>query len=420
MSEFINNREKKQNDDNRKFRQEKLKELILRLHDNEDFNTVKKEFEEVFGKISATEISELEQELIREGMKVEEVQRLCDVHSAVFKGSIDEIHGYTSERVTEGHPINTMLIENEAIGQFINIKFMFHLDLFKDHDNEQTRGKLKKDLRTLYEIDKHYLRKENLLFPYLEKYGVYGPAKVMWGVDDEIRKEIKDTIKMIEDRDSLSDAIVFQIEELIHKVNEMIFKEEKILLPMTEEKLTQDEWFSIQEESDNLGYTFIEQPDKWIPKKIDDGIDKEPTLHEHLPDGKIRFETGLIGTKELEFMLNAMPVDLTFIDQDDVVRYFSNGTERIFPRTKAVIGRTVQNCHPPQSVHMVEKLLRDFKNGKKEVENFWIQMRGMFVYIRYFAVRDHEGNYLGTLEFTENIKGIKELEGEKRLLSDDE
>ncbi|MNM94909.1 hypothetical protein D3C81_1073290 [compost metagenome] len=115
--------------------------------------------------------------------------------------------------------------------------------------------------------------------------------------------------------------------------------------------------------------------------------------------------------------MNHLPVDLTFIDENDVVRYFSHGKERIFARTKAVIGRTVQNCHPPQSVHVVNELLADFKSGKKDAEDFWIPIKDMFVYIRYFAVRSEDGRYLGTLEFTQNIAPIRALEGQKRILS---
>ena len=128
-------------------------------------------------------------------------------------------------------------------------------------------------------------------------------------------------------------------------------------------------------------------------------------------------ETGILSLKQLELFLNHLPVDITFIDQDDVVRYFSHGKERIFARTKAVIGRTVQNCHPPRSVHVVEELLADFKAGRKDTEDFYIKFRDKYVYIRYFAVRDEIGQYVGTLEFTQNIDPIQAIEGEKRILT---
>jgi DUF438 domain-containing protein len=136
-----------------------------------------------------------------------------------------------------------------------------------------------------------------------------------------------------------------------------------------------------------------------------------------ISEGYIKMETGILSLKQLELLLNHLPVDITFIDQDDVVRYFSHGKERIFARTKAVIDRTVQNCHPPRSVHTFEELLVDFKSGKKDSEDFWIKFKDKYVYIRYFAVRDEFGNYIGTLEFTQNIAPIQVIDGEKRMLS---
>src|SRR5690554_5919670 len=403
MSEFINNREVII--DNKNKRQEKLKSLILKLHDKNEFEEVKKEFEKDFGSISVQEITQLEQALIEDGMPVSEVQRLCDVHSSVFRGSIEEIHDVKKLKTSIGHPINTLIRENQALKNFLLVKFPFHFDLLKENDTKKNRNKIKNDLKYLKQIDKHYARKENLLFPYLEKYDIYGPAKVMWGKDDEVRYYLKD---LLADVDTLEiNKLEPKIKKLIDSLNEMIFKEEEILLPMAEENLTQDEWLKIQAESDEFGYAFIEKPDTWVPEKI--LVIEDKPKGNNINDGLVHFDTGLLTIKQLENMLNILPVDITFIDELDVVRYFSHGKERIFPRTKSVIGRNVQNCHPPKSVHIVQKILEDFKSGKKDSEDFWIKMHGMFVYIRYFAVRDEFNNYLGTLEFTQNIKHIREL-----------
>jgi len=415
MSEFINNREEYQKVNAQ--RQEKLKALILRLHDGESFESVKQEFEKEFGSVSVQEITQLEQALISQGMPVAEVQRLCDVHSAVFRGSIDEIHGITPIRSTMGHPVNTMLRENQALKNFLSVKFPFHLDLLKENDTPQNREKIKKDLEYIWQIDKHYTRKENLLFPYLERYGIYGPAKVMWGKDDEAREYIKELMQNVLTLDL--NTLLEKINQMVAALQEMMFKEEEILLPMAEEYLTQDEWLKIQEESDEFGYAFIEKPEIWIPKKAIDVEETEDLLLEpSITDGVIKFDTGIINLKDLELMLNTLPVDITFIDKDDVVRFYSHGKERIFARTKSVIGRNVQNCHPPKSVHIVNKILEDFKSGKKDHEDFWIKMQDMFVLIRYFAVRDENNNYVGTLEVTQNIKPIQEITGEKRLLEE--
>ena len=207
------------------------------------------------------------------------------------------------------------------------------------------------------------------------------------------------------------------LKHVIKEVTEMIFKEENILFPMALQTLTEDEWVKIAAESDEIGYCLTAPQGVWKPIRHPLPIEEEKAEEVKPADGYIRFETGIVSVKQLETLLNHLPVDITFIDENDVVRYFSHGKERIFARTKAVIGRTVQNCHPPQSVHVVEELLRDFKSGAKDVEDFWIPVKDKFVYIRYFAVRDENGNYMGTLEFTQNVAGIRALEGEKRILS---
>jgi len=271
-------------------------------------------------------------------------------------------------------------------------------------------------LNLLWHVDKHYSRKENLIFPYLEKYGITAPPKVMWGVDDEIRAEIKGIRVELEKYHGNKEEIVKRTEALMNKVSEMVYKEENILFPMCKDTLTEDEWITIAGESGEIGYCLIEPAGVWKPKRVDaEKKDKEKVGGE--APGYVKFDSGSFKVEELEAMLNTLPFDITFVDKNDVVKYFSQGKERIFARTKAVIGRAVQNCHPPASVHVVEKIVEDFKTGKKDHEDFWIKMGGVFAYIRYFAVRDSEGNYMGTVEVTQNIKPIQELQGEKRLMS---
>lgn len=208
--------------------------------------------------------------------------------------------------------------------------------------------------------------------------------------------------------------IVEIIEHALHEIKEMIYKEESILFPMALETLTEDEWISIYKESDEIGYALIEPKTQWELNRINIS-----DTEENLPEaGHVSFETGFLTPEEISEILNSIPGDMTFIDKNDTVKYFSQGKERIFARTKAVIGRSVQNCHPPASVHVVDKILEDFKSGKKDHEDFWIKMGDLYVLIRYFAVRNKEGEYLGTLEFTQNIAPIKGIEGEKRLLSE--
>lgn len=423
MSELINNREYGAPQQSR--RQQLLKEIIKELHQGKSVEEVKARFEEAVGDVTVAEISAMEHALMEEeGIPVEEVQRLCSVHTAIFKGSIEDIHRSSKPEEQPGHPVHTFKLENREIERLVNFKLQLHLDKYRKEPGSEIVFKLLEDLNLLMDLDKHYSRKENLLFPYLEKYGIYGPTKVMWGVDDGIRMMIKETKGKLADGSADPETIGMDLERIIKEVNEMIFKEENILLPMALEKLTEDEWVSIARESDQIGFCLTAPEREWIPERVPlqpSDEEGEGTAQAGtgagVPQGYIKFETGVLSMEQLEAVMNHLPVDLTFIDENDVVRYFSHGKERIFARTKAVIGRTVQNCHPPQSVHVVNQLLEDFKAGRKDVEDFWIPVKDKFVYIRYFAVRSEDGRYLGTLEFTQNIAPIRELQGQKRILS---
>lgn len=405
MSELINNRHHKQ---------QKLKEVIMELHDGKTVEEVQEKFADVIEGVSPEEISAMEQSLISEGMPVEEVQRLCDVHAAVFKGSLADFHKEVQPEFIPGHPVDTFRQENRTLEKLMQEEIIPLIKEAKNDPNEEKKLALSQAFEQLWEIDKHYSRKENLLFPYLEKYGITAPPQVMWGVDDEIREQIK---KVRNPEPGLSLETLLPIaEDALHRVNEMIYKEENILFPMAMETLTPDEWANIEQESEQIGFCLYDPPRMApIPKEIKPSLPKETETSD---EGNLHFETGQLSLKLLTAMLDHLPIDFTFVDKDDVVRYFSNGKERIFHRTKAVIGRKVENCHPPGSVHVVEKLVEDFKSGAKDSEDFWLRLGDSYVLIRYFAVRDDNGEYLGTLEVSQNIKPLQEITGEKRLLSE--
>ncbi len=419
MSELINNREHTAQELTE--RQRTLKEIIKELHAGKSVEEVKARFAEAVGGVSVAEISAMEHALMtEEGIPVSEVQRLCSVHTSIFKGSIEDIHRPSGPEEQPGHPVHTFKLENREIERLVNFKLALHAEQFQKEDSPKVIYKLLEDLSLLMDLDKHYSRKENLVFPYLERYGIFGPTKVMWGVDDGIRAAIKDAKQLLTEYNGDREQIGQALAHIMSEVNEMIFKEENILLPMALSKLTEDEWLKIARESEEIGFCLTAPEREWIPERAKDPVEaiEQTEGTSATPQGFVRFETGIVSVQQLELLLNHLPVDLTFIDENDVVRYFSHGKERIFARTKAVIGRTVQNCHPPQSVHVVEKLLEDFKAGRKDFEDFWIPIKDKFVYIRYFAIRDAEGRYLGTLEFTQNIAPIRALEGQKRILSE--
>lgn len=401
MSELINNREK---------RKETLKEIIKQLHQGKSVEEVKGKFEEVFEGVSAAEISEAETELMQEGIPVSEIQGLCDVHASVFKGSIDEIHSPEKLIDIPGHPANILVQENKEINRILQKE----IEPNKAADTPEKQKLLAAGMENLLKIDIHYQKKENLFFPYMEKYGVTAPPKVMWGVDDEIRDLIKEVKRMLEQSMIEQQQITQKTGKILEKAKEMIFKEENILLPMLEEKLTAYEWKSIADESQEFGY-LIEQVPEWTPAKSEI---KQSVLEEHCgtENGKIQLPSGIFTIEQLTAMLNTLPFDITFVDKNDEVAYFSEGKERAFARTRSIVGRNVSNCHPPASVHVVEQIVADFKSGKKDHEDFWIQMGSKFILIRYFAVHDTQGKYLGVLEVTQDIAPIQQITGEKRLV----
>lgn len=407
MSEMINNREMPTMNPSK--RQAILVGIFKDLHDGKNVEEVKAHFDAFLGKITIDEISQLPHEEL-EGLSIAEMQRLYSAHTAIFKGRIEENPSINRPEEQPGHPVHTFKLENKEIDTLLKTRLQVHLELFEKEDSDQHVTLLMEDCSLLYDIDKHYSRKENLIFPYLEKYGIYGPTTNMWRIDDFIRDAIKDAKQKLTAYQGDKNGVMEVVNFIIREVSEMIYKEENILFQMALKNLTEDEWVKIARESDEIGFCLTGPAAEWKP-------DRKALDAKAISEGYIKMETGVLSLKQLELFLNHLPVDITFIDQDDVVRYFSHGKERIFARTKAVIGRTVQNCHPPRSVHVVEELLADFKAGRKDTEDFWIKFHDKYVYIRYFAIRDERGEYMGTLEFTQNIDPIQAIQGEKRILS---
>lgn len=388
-----------------------LGNIIKKLHDGVDKEEVKREFREKFDSVTSAEIVEMEQQLVKEGMPIEEIQRLCDIHADVFNMSIEEIHSREPEHEREGHPIRVLLDENRAIEKQLEQIAPLVVNYEKGQD-EDTRMVLLEKTQKLFDLNKHYDRKEKAIFPLMEKHGIDSPPQVMWAVDDEIREDLKAFYKDIEDKNYKGLELKFI--ELSKRIDDMILKEEKIMLPLITDLITEEEWLEVAYDSEEIGYCLVHPEKKWIPKSMQTaGITQE---NFSIQDEKIHFETGVLDVEQLMGILDALPVDVTFIDKDDKFRYFNQAEGRVFVRSKSALGRQVHHCHPPRSVEMVEQILSDFKSGKKDTESFWIEMKGMLIYINYKAIRSKSGEYLGTLEISHDVRPYQELQGEKRLL----
>jgi uncharacterized protein len=407
MSELINNSSG---------RKELLKHMILELHEGRAPEEVKKRLVELMAKIPYGEVVEVEQELISEGLPETEVLRLCDVHTQALEGSID-LSGMRI--VPPGHPVDTFKRENrelEAVVKKLNELFDKVEELYAGIGPVAFYNKLKALFNSLMDVDKHYRRKENLLFPFLEKYGITGPPKVMWGKHDETRVLLKNALESLSsatynDPDQVRFIIDVHLKPPAKAITDMIMKEEEILLPMTMDKLNDADWYDIYRQTNEIGYCLYDPVVEWKPEGI------QLSGQSSADEGNISLPSGKFSVEELMAVLNSLPVDLTFVDRNDKVKYFTQGKERIFDRNRAILGRDVRMCHPPSSVHIVDKIINDFKSGHADTAPFWIQMQGKFIHIEYFALRNEKGEYLGTLEVSQDLTTKRKLENEQRILN---
>lgn len=384
-------------------RLEKLKTIIKGLHQGKGVDEVKQEFAELIQNVGPGEIAAMEQQLVAEGLPPDEIKRLCDVHVAVFRQSLDQAAPLDAP---PGHPVHTFRKENAALGEVVAI-----IRQLLSEQEKASADVLAGEFARLAEIEKHYLRKENQLFPHMEKYGVTAPPQVMWAIHDDIRAQLKQIRAALPE--SGIGGIRAQADELLTAIEDMIYKEENILFPMCMQLFGAQDWAEVYRGEADLGYALVEPELGWLPPETaaEGASSDRPAGMKALP-----LDTGLLTLEQVNLMLTHLPVDLSFVDEHDTVRYYSEGPERVFPRSPGVIGREVHNCHPPKSLDMVNRILESFRAGTKDVAEFWLEMEGKFIHVRYYALRSVNGEYKGCLEVSQDVTAIRALEGQKRLL----
>ncbi|MCW3996864.1 MAG: DUF438 domain-containing protein [Candidatus Bathyarchaeota archaeon] len=392
-----------------------IKEAIRQLHAGVPPQQVKEKFRTVLEGIDSLEIAKIEDELIREGMKREDMQRLCDVHMAIFKDQIEK----QSLNLKPTQPISILMEEHKIMTKMAE-------DLLavadKIHNVADFRY-IEEDIHQIEHLasnftdsEKHYQREENVLFPYLEKHGISEPPSVMWMEHDKIRETKKKLLTVLQqamdpDKEKFKQNLWETANALANLLPSHFFKENNILFPTALSVFTQQEWIDIRKQFDQIGYCCFTPP-TLITAPSEAPLQPEiPT-----PSTLMQFENGNLTEPQLNSLLDTLPVEITFIDENDTVRYFNLPEKIIFVRTKAIIGRKVQNCHPAKSLDTVTKILDSFKSGRKNLAEFWINLSGRMIFIRFFAVRSPEGTYLGTMEVVQDVTDIQKLQGEKRLL----
>jgi len=396
-------------------KQDKLKKIILKLHHGAPVAEVKKDFGALIQGVSAAEVAEMEQALIENGMPVEEIQHLCEVHVEVFKSSLNREK--VSSKV-EGHPVQTLLEENKIARAKVRALKKAVLSWRFGMGNKET---VLSALDDLSKILIHYTRKENQLFPYLEKKEFTGPSRVMWGKHDEIRALFKEASAKVAQDDKSAVAI---LHPLAGKISRMIFMEEHILIPEAIRRLTDEDWAQIRIGEDAIGFAWVSPSALYDPHLVLAGAvlpkpqpqSKAVLSNTGASESLIELATGKVPPALLSRALAAMPVDISVVDAQDKVVYYSDSPHRIFPRSPAVIGRSVQNCHPQKSVATVNRILDAFRKKEKAEARFWLETGGRFILIEYIALYGADGVYEGTLEFTQDLTELRALQGQHRLL----
>ena len=397
-----------------------LKEIIQQLHSGVPPSEVKEKFKQVLTGISSSEIAEIEGELVKEGMPREELRRLCDVHLEVFREQLEKEK--TEIEIAPENPVNILVEEHKIL-----LRFLEEMDTVIKNVQQAKDAKIVSNvmpqLRHLAEdfldTEKHYLREENVLFPILEKHGVTEPPAIMWTEHTKLREQKKRFHELTANYDKMSfEAFKEQLCEVASSLYEVlsshIFKENNVLFPTALQVVTEQEWRDARREFDEIGYCCF-TPEELLARPEHEKVEKA-TVTATAPTGTLQFDTGSLSREEIEAILDTLPIDISFVDKNDAVKYFNKAEERIFVRSKSIIGRKVQMCHPQKSISVVNKIVEAFKKGEKEMAEFWIHMNNRLIYIRYFAVRNNNGKYLGTVEVTQDLTDLKKIEGERRLL----
>ena len=442
---------------------EVLKDILLRLHHGADADSVQEDFNQNFKDVSALEISMMEHELMGDetGITFEDVMGLCNVHANLFKGAVSDVDAPDAEQ--EGHPVYVFKQENLALRSAM-FRIRRIIENYEKPENADFRDDLLRGLKfqmgLLGQFDNHYKRKEELFFPLMEQHGHDAPPRVMWGVDDDIRELFQKAQAAVDKLPEVSIAEVSQaFETFAHEFEEMIFKEEAILLMILLEALTQDDWLAIADESDAYGYAIIKPTTKWQPKResfeiekpgsasatvnSDDSCQTNAELNDNLltkvidmPEGQFTisftpkkeklavdrtttqpFGNGYLSVEQANLILNHLPLEISFVNKDDIFQYFNNNTvpeKMVFKRTPSQIGRNVELCHPPKVLDKVKKVFKLLRSGERDKVVMWFKSEKMekFIHITYAAIRDENGDFQGVLEYVQDIQEFLDIDSD--------
>lgn len=412
-------------------RMEQLKSYLRRLSEGEILDSVRADFMREFKDVDAVEIMEAEQQMIKEGMPITEVQKLCDIHSALFHGATLEekianarqpvdVTSLREERAektrklveTTGHPLFTLTQENEALEKVI-AKIREQLDrkvteaagtgtAVNGSRNTGENAVSRELLSEIRELAIHYAKKGDLLYPLLKvKYGISGPSDVMWTTDDEIRDELSGLAKA----KGQDEAWKQRMERALTRAEEMIYKEANILFPNCAVHFTEEEWIGIYQDAKDYAVCLSVEPKSWeMAEKI---LQERTACRRESDGGEIVMAGGHLEVEELEAMLNTIPMEITFVDVENRNRFFNEG-HKVFKRPAMALGREVFSCHPPKVEQQVRRIIGEFRAGTLDEVPVWMNKNGRIMLVKYMAVRDRNGQYIGTLELVQDMEFARE------------
>jgi len=413
-------------------KKEVIKAVLRELHSGVSLEVLKERFKEFLKDVSPVEIPLIEQELVREGVPIQEIIKLCDLHVALFR---DFLISRELEDVPKGHPLNLLLMENEYLLKKAEVLNIYALSLSRATSEDEKKALINniRDLiNDLRKIRVHYRKIQMLIFPYLEKRGISAVPRVLWAREDEIIVKLRGMVKLLESNDYTQ--IAKRASEIANGISEIIFRENKILFPAVWVLLSEGEWAAINDEANKIGW-LVNLDVKWTPREkptmpyevkgvvsgevleklpqemkimaLAGGI--KPDEYELIRSGDLNLETGFINLDELKSLIKSLPLEVTFADVNDRVRFFSEGKfHKGFARSKTILGRRVEYCHPPRLEAFIKNVLNELKSGAKDYEVFWTKMGDRIIRVMVVALRNDEGKYLGALEIVEDLTEIVE------------
>lgn len=405
MSEYINNNQ---------IRKEKLFALAFAIMIEDSDRKMIDEYWEFIQEVRPYDVLFIVDKLMKTGQDIGQIKKTTAKIINLFYEPLQELEKINK---TPKSPFLQLLEkENRNVESIINGLKEQVKNLSRKSKKGEDYSSIKKELLQiiidLKEYEKHYLKKENILFPYIEKqYEDYRCVSVMWSMHDDYRESLRELELMLSSAEMNLKDFHSEIGRLFFAVKPTIFREEYILFPVAMDLIPSNQWEELLEEASEIGFSFFKADQSLFKKKE---IEKTKTAKGE--NGSLDLETGMLSVEQIVLLFNHLPVDITYVDENDRVQFFSQPKDRFFTRSKSIIGRTVQNCHPHESVYMVEKIVDAFRKGEKDDASFWIQMKGKFILIKYFAIRDKDGIFRGTLEVSQDITDIRKLDGERRLL----